>query len=156
MLNDEGDDEADFSISPCCSTAHRSSSPLLSLSPPFPGILSFAGGPFGPGTSDWPRRLSVMSTCPVHSSDWLNTFYFSQSAFLKAHINDDVVTIMLLCQTDPQLCIFHHRHVVLQHLSIKQYSPCSLLSLAEQLQAPPISPVWGQSFSAGCQRLVEN
>lgn len=51
----------------------------------------------------------------------------SSEFVLKADIDDDVVAFMLLGQTDPQLCIIHQRHIVLQHLSIKPAQSFSLV-----------------------------
>lgn len=40
----------------------------------------------------------------------------------ESHVDDDVVTFMFLSQTDPELCVIHQRHVVLQHLSVRQHT----------------------------------
>lgn len=53
----------------------------------------------------------------MHSSDWLIAFHsLSRNSTAESYIDDDVVTFMLLGQTDSQLCIVHQSHIVLQHL----------------------------------------
>lgn len=82
------------------------------------------------------------------------------------HIDDDVVTLVLLSQGDAKLGVVHQCHVVLEHLPIKRQqrlvSRCtSIIELLPFL--PPLcqlphlrrllallSPLWVQSSCAGC------
>lgn len=161
--------------SPGCWAAHRSSSPPPILSPPSPGILATAAGPLGPGTSDWPRDTSVIITSHQHIrvglssarfwlDDDLNVLNQSERNWCK----HEWVSRWWRCRdiyvSEPNWSSApRHRPAPrspaapvnqVTHLSIHQVTLLDkkLVVMLQSSHAP--SPVWGRSFSAGCQRLV--
>lgn len=67
----------------------------------------------------------------------------------ETHVDDDVVTFVLLSQTDPQVCIVHESHVLLQHLprSGDRVSPALSLADGDAARWPcPLTGVGAEFF----------